>query len=343
MRNKLKVFSLVFLMSYFYLSFVWADDVPHVVPDPGKGKMAKAEKSLWKTNLDAGFNFAFSQSSGVIGVQDGTTLNLGLQLNGSFKFSSTPHVWETTFSFILTETKLPTIEPFIKSADKFELETIYSLSLPKITWFSFFASLRLEASLLPGFLVRDKDSKLVLTEPDGTKTNLKPIKAQEIFDLTKAFSPLLFKQSLGASFIPLEKPYMNIYLKLGVGFTEAWTQNGIRVDDNADTEDTVELARLQDYVQGGGELRIRIDGVILNKMLNYSLTSNVMVPFFTNIETKLTLPELINFDLNLKIGIKLFKWMSLNYALSLIRVPLIQPKLQVINNIVLSLSWNILS
>ncbi len=183
---------------------------------------------------------------------------------------------------------------------------------------------------------------MVITETDEKTVPLKKIKAQEVFPLTNAFAPFIFKQSLGVSFIPLERDYLNLFIKLGGGFVEVWTQNGIVVSDDTKTENILELKRLQDYVQGGIELRLKMTGVLLNKILNYSLESSAMLPFFTNVKTNLSIIELLNFDLNFKLGIRLFKWLSINYSLSLIRAPLIQPQLQVVNNIILGINWNIL-
>lgn len=319
--------------------FVWAQTTGSILPDKVKWKTQK--KDGWFPDLDASFNFSFAQSDGVVGIPDGTTLNFGLQLKGGLTFSSGSHEWRNTLLLVHTQTKLPTINSFLKSADKLDLESTYTYRFKGAKWFGLFASLKAETALLPGFLVKDADTNLSIKELDAT-IKKEALKAQVPYGLTAGFAPFLFKQSLGASFTPFDKKAFRLNFKVGGGAVEAWTQGGLRIADDAATADTIELERMQDYVQLGAEAKLALNGILVGKLLNYSLTAGVMVPFYTSISTNRSFSELINFDVAFKLGIKVFQWLSINYALSVLYVPLIQPKVQVTNNLVLSLTWSIL-
>ncbi|HAA55131.1 MAG TPA: hypothetical protein DCE42_10250, partial [Myxococcales bacterium] len=79
-----------------------------------------------------------------------------------------------------------------------------------------------------------------------------------------------------------------------------------------------------------------------DKVLNYALKAGAMLPLYSSVTNNLTTLELLNFDVQFTVGLKLNKWLSINYKLGLVQAPLIQPLLQVTNNLILSLSTSIL-
>ena len=245
-----------------------------------------------------------------------------------------------------TQTKVPAIKPFLKSADKLDFETAYTYRLKKRKWLGFFGALKVETPLLAGFLVKEKDTKLKIIELDGKVDLTKTALGQKAFELTSGFAPLILRQALGVSILPKDTKKLRIDIKIGGGFIQAFTQEGLRVDDDAATADLLELKRIQDYLQAGVEARIAISGRLFKKSLSYSLVVGAMLPFYSSVtkvgDKEYSIPELLNFDLSLKIGIQVLKWLAVNYSLNLTQAPLIQPKLQVTNNLVLSVTWSIL-
>ena len=320
-------------------SSAFAQQSNNFIPD--KLKIKTAKKSGWFPDLDLGFNFSFAQSDGVVGVPDGTTLSFGVQLSGGLLYSSGPHEWRTTLKITHTQTKTPTLKPFLKSADQALLETVYTFRFQNPKWLGQFVSAALDTALLDGFLVKEANTRAEITELDGTKTS-DDIIAQTPFGLTKGFAPLMLKQSLGVVLNPFTLKPFRMEVKAGGGAIEAFVQNSIRLEDNADTADVVEMKRLQDYIQAGLELKLEIAGVLFDKVLNYALKAGAMLPLYSSVTNNLTTLELLNFDVQFTVGLKLNKWLSINYKLGLVQAPLIQPLLQVTNNLILSLSTSIL-
>jgi hypothetical protein len=304
-------------------------------------RKAKKRTEGWFPSVKAGFTFAFSQNQGVVGLPDGMTLSLGVQLTGGLLFRKGTHEWNSVLMIQETQSKVPNIEFFIKSADLFDLNSVYTYRLPQVKWFGFFAGVRLTATMLPGNLVKDADTNTTLQEVDGT-VNQRLLAAQTNYHLTDAFFPLYFKQSAGAVFRPYKRPWLDVDLKLGAGAIEVWTAKGKVVADDKATKDVLELKRLQDYVQGGIELQVNLTGKALKAdILTYGFQFVAMYPFATSIETSITGVDLFNVEARLQVGVKLWKWASLNYALAIVRTPLISPDWQITNNLLLSItaSW----
>lgn len=305
-----------------------------------KKKKPEKPKDGWHPSLKAGFNFAFAQNQGVVGIPDGITLALGLQIDAGVVFRKATHEWENKLLVVHTQTKVPSIEPFIKAADQFELSSFYSYRFPKVPWLGLFAGLKLQTSLLPGSLVKDTDTSIAIAELDDTVTNAF-LTAQKPYRMTGSFAPLFFKQFAGALAKPLMRPWMTIDFKLGIGAVEVWTSDGLVVKDDKDTADVLELARLQDYVQAGVEAQLGLTGVLANKILTYGVFAQVMYPFAHNADTDLKGAELINAEFKVTLSVKLFSWASLNYSLAVLRAPLIIDKWQVTNNLMLSITANL--
>ena len=80
----------------------------------------------------------------------------------------------------------------------------------------------------------------------------------------------------------------------------------------------------------------------LNKRVAYAFRVELMIPFYTSVDTELTGFDLLNTELSFKVGLKMSKWASLDYVFSARRYPIIVDQWQVVNNLVLSLTADIL-
>lgn len=306
-----------------------------------KKKKLKKKKDGWHPKLDAGFNFAFSQSQGVVGVPDGISMALGLLLNGEVVFRRGAHEWITTLQVVHTQSKTSGIELFIKSADKLDLASYYQYRFPKLKMLGVFGGVKLVTPLLPGSLIVAQDTFVDRTPADPTDF-YDTVEAQTAFRLTEAFSPGLFKQFAGGMVKPYEEKWMSIDIKLGLGGVEMWGRDGYVLNDNKDTSGVLELKQLQDYQQVGGELQLTVTGTVFDKILTYGLHAEIMLPFYTSRDTgDLKGADLFNIEFKAMLGIKLWKWVSLNYALAVMRIPLIQEDWQVTNTLLLTVKANL--
>jgi hypothetical protein len=306
-----------------------------------KKKKKSKKKEGWNPALKAGLNFAFSQNQGVVGIPDGVTVALGLQIDGKLLYRRGNHEWLSELGILHTQSKVPNVDPFVKAADQFILSTLYQYRFkPRVPWLGVFGGVRLNTALLPGNLVRTEDTTLELQYRDG-RVEPDTAPAQERYRLTDSFAPLLFKQFAGALLNPLERDWLEIDVRFGLGAVEVWTRDGFVIDDDDATADVLELKQLQDYVQGGVELHLDLSGTVVDKILSYGLHLELMYPFAHNADTDLEGIALFNTELKFTLNVKVFEWASLNYALSVVRTPLIVDKWQVVNSLMLSLTANI--
>lgn len=294
----------------------------------------------WHKSLKAALNFNMSQARNIVGVADGTTLALGLNIDGGLIFRRGLHQWRNTLIILQTQTKVPHLKPFIKASDRLDLESFYMYEIPSIEWLGFFGGLRVTTPLFSGNLVPENDTNLQLTDNDENITS-DIAYGQKYYRLTKPFSPMLFRQFVGAIFMPLKKSWMKLDVRVGPGAMQGWTWSGWVVDDDADTEDILEIRQLEDFVQIGSEVQLQAVGVIVKDTLSYTLRAGAMYPFYTSRDTDLKGIDLMNVEFAFDLAITLSKWAALNYSLSAMRVPMLVDKWQVSNSLMFSLTANL--
>ena len=323
----------------------WAAETPYVpkqlaeqtkVKKKAKAKAKKREG--WIPKLEASFSFALNQSQGVVGVPDGVTVAVGLQLHGSVTYRRGGHEWTSRLDVLQTQSKVPSLEPFIKSADRLDLESVYLYHFPRPKWLGVYAGLGLTTPLFPGNLVQASDTALDL---NGDGTADASALANKPYEITKPFAPFMFKQFAGLAAKPLSKSWLGLEVRLGTGATEVWTRGGYVVDDDDSTKDLLELSPMQDYVQGGVELIVSAEGKLAGKLFSYGLKLDVVLPFATNADTDKSLPELTTMDLGVNMAIHVAKWAALTYSLSVLRYPLIVDGWQIASNLMLSLTASV--
>ncbi len=313
-------------------------DAAKAAAEKKKGKKKKPLKQGWIPKLKASFNFSMAQSQGVVGVPDGTTVALGLQLESSVLYRHGGHEWETSLDILQTQSKIPGLDPFIKSADRMDIESLYRYMFKRPAWLGVYAGIGLTTPLFSGNLIKDADQALDL---DGDGTADATAQAQKPYRLTRPFSPLMFRQFAGLTAKPLTKPWLTLETRLGTGATEVWTRSGYVVADDDSTANLLELNPLENYVQGGVEVLVLAEGHLAGKLLTYGFKADVVFPYATSVETDLKGLELTTVDLSVKIAINLAKWAALTYSLSVVRYPLIVDKWQVANNLMLSLTASV--
>lgn len=316
-----------------------------VVPQPGqkielKSKIDRpiTKKEGWFPKLSLGISLALNDSRKVPGVDDGLTLGFGLVLSGELLYLRRQHKWLTELKVVHTQTRTPNLGLFVKTADDFDLKTAYTYQLQSSI--GIFVSGQITSALFAGDLILVEDQTAAVK---GFKGNLtgekKQIGAKVPFRLTPGFSPLLLKQAIGLDATPHEDKNSKFSMKLGAAAQEVFA-SGFAVEDDAATPE-LEIRQLQNYAQAGVQLNVVFTGSF-NKQVSYSFLTEFLYPVVTNVATDLKGFDLLNTDISLKVSLKLSDWASLDYLFSAKKIPLLSERWQVVNNLVLSLSANIL-
>lgn len=340
---------------------------------------AVEEGGKWDYALSLGANAARSSASNVPGVTEGATIATGLLLNGHANLSMGQSSWQNNLKIQHTQTRTPQIPQFYKSADQLTFDSTYLFRLPKLDKVGPYARFKLDTQLFPGHFINP--NAVQVQAPEGYADNLpenglltpNENGVYEFRDLTSPFQPLTTRFSVGAFANPVEKKSITVKTKVGVG-AQNISKGGLalseiiaaedRENDDPGVTDVYDLVifnEIQGGLQAGGELGFDISGS-LRENINYGVSalffspfapeSNLLDPYATDPETDLELyPDRrtngmflfnTNTDITGNLGIKLSRYASLDFALSVKRVPLVTTDWQVQSNVMLSFAFNLI-
>lgn len=321
-----------------------------------KAKAAKENKTLdgWKYDLNLGFNGGYTQNSSVVGQADGSTWQIGGVLNGGADLYAGNHEWHNALVIAHQQTQTPVIDGFIKTADNFELTSMWLYKLKAVPWLGPFARARFQTQLFPGALVFGEDTAVQFRDAKGVPiptlnpdqavdgSQVTTVTGQQRVNITQAFEPFTMRQSVGAFARAVEEKTVKVTFTLGLGAQEVFVSGdgGFAVTDD-DATPQIELTRLQDSIQVGIEVGMDAAGT-LGEQVTWALSVNTMQPFFVDAETDLEGLDLLNVETIGKIGVKLAKWVSLDYVLTARKIPLIVDEWQIQNSVLLSTAFNLL-
>lgn len=290
----------------------------------------------WTPKLKLGTNVSFSHNSNVVGNDDGSTVQVGVLLDGALEWRSGSHEWVSTLAIRHQQVKTPLIDRFLKSMDTAELKSIYLYHLPGLDWLGPFGRFRLQTELFPSELVRAETVDVVTVDSEVLRDDLP---AQRSFELTGAFEPLLMRQTAGAFARPADGEAFTLLLKAGAGAQQVRTRGGFVVDDDDGTP-AIELRPLEDSTEIGAEAELEAKGA-LDARLAWSLSGNALYPFVTSAETDLEGSPL-NVEAEARLTAKLTSWSSLEYVFTAKRIPRVLEAWQIQNGLLFNLTLNVI-
>jgi hypothetical protein len=335
-----------------------------VIPGSTDEMESGAAESGWHPLLKASGNFNLGQTKNVPGTVDGVTLQFGYLINAGLGYlnDSKEHEWANTLAMQLAYTKTPAVERLLKSLDLIDFKSSYLYHIPAVPWLGPFVSFRLTAPMLPGYDVRPTDTNILklrhdealtqsATDPshwldgDGNVVNAEnprvdTMAANRQIRLTGAFAPLTLKEAVGLFAMPLDKVGAKLDIRVGFGAWETFVRGGHFLDDDANTADVLELRRLQDAVQLGPEFGAALTGTV-KQIFTYGLTAQFMQPVYHTADTDLEGADLMNMEFGALAGVKVQEWLSVDYTFSAVKQPLLIDKWQVVNGLMVSLTFNV--
>lgn len=332
------------LLPLFAARTVVAQTAPTIATDDMKKKVdekpATDKPQGWTMGLNIGGTVSFNHNSNVVGQDDGATLQLGLVLGASANLLHGQHSWENALAVQHAQTRTPQLERFVKSLDIIDLQSTYIYRFASIDWIGPFAKATFQTSLLPGYAVKTDAATVVRTNLDGT-TVTEPVAAKQNIDLTGAFEPLTMRQSLGLFAEPYKSEMVSVAAKLGVGAQEIVTREGYVLKDNKDTPQ-IEVAQLDSTQEAGAEAELGLSGEPVAKILTWKLVGNVFLPVVTSSDAEVDFEDKLNIKLAGAVSVKVTDWLSLDYVLTVLRLPLVLNEFQVQNGLILNANFKLL-
>ena len=316
---------------------------PTFVPDQETIDKAakKKEDQGWKGRLRIGASLAFSNSSNVVGQQDGNTFTIGLALDAGLDYVLGAHDWRNSLTIAEALTSTPQIDAFVSTTDRLFFESLYSYKA--LPWlgpfgpFGPFGRFALDTKLLSGFDHRAAPVDYLIAGDDIPK------KGKKRLQLTSPFEPLTLKQSVGGFVRPYDAEYARVDLRAGVGFREIFADGGLVVKDD-DATPEIEVGRLHDYQLIGAELAAYVQGEVYDKKIAYKVGGEVLFPFLDTAPSSKgkDFADTIDVELGAKISFRIVEWASVDYELKALRQPQLVEEWQIQNNLLLTIGYSLI-
>ena len=295
--------------------------------------------SPWKYTLILSVNGAMTRSTNVIGTVDGTSAQLGAIIDGSANYTSGQHSWENVGKLNESFTRTPSVPSFLKSADELRLQSTYVYRFSGVPWLGAYGRLLGTTSIFRGYEVRGVDTVIVRTFADGTSSGPITKVAGNKYGTTSPFEPTVLRESAGAFANPLTRKDVNLKLRLGAAMQHVITQDGFALsDDKATTE--VEYRQLVSSTAAGAELGLEAVGSVADNV-SYTARADFFYPLYESEDSPQDGIEKLNTDISGKLSVRLSKYFSLDYILSLKRIPIIVDEWQVQNGLLVSCNYSV--
>ena len=318
----------------------------------------------WKVALNFGgtvnFNFSNETAAAAGAGEEGSTFQIGIVVGLTGNYKSGPHRWQNKVTVQQTQTKQPE-RNFRKSLDNVELLSTYLYSFKNPAWLGPFSRFRLNTQLLRSSYFNDDGAVGARRESVGAdgrpveeEIPFESVGSEERIVQTEPFEPLILRESLGLFANPYTAPGFTLDAKLGVGAQQVIVRDGVTFVELRDLEGelTAIFREIEPSINVGGEGEVEMKGAIVKDRLTWRLTANVFVPFVASADvigdesaedTESPVGfEYANIDIAGGVSLKLAKWASLDYILTLRRVPLVVRGLQVQHGILLSAGFDLL-
>ncbi|MBX2810847.1 MAG: DUF3078 domain-containing protein [Myxococcales bacterium] len=316
--------------------------------------------SKWNVGFNVGASFSLNTNSNVVGTDDGTTVLLGALVSGSATFKDKQHVWDNTLSLQETFSRSPGLDQFIKSVDQLDIQSTYTYRLITPDWLGFFGRATLNTQILVGEVVDDQP--LRLARPIDNSTNPGDLTLDNVeerpeltngattFQLTGSFEPLNLRQTLGLYAEPYTSDQLQVGIRVGIGAQEIFFQGGDVVLDTLEANESIDgqteivvIRELGDTVfELGVEAELDARGELVPKKLSYYATLNTFYPALTASDDRPSFSDRLNVRLKAGVSLNLIKSVSVDYVLTVLRVPAITTELQVQNGLLVSVGFDLI-
>lgn len=192
----------------------WAAEA--VVPEALRAKTLAERKDGLEYKLTLGATGSANSASNVVGANEGTTVQIGVVLQGDAKLTAGGHSWETEGRVQHAQTRTPKLDAFVKSADVLELQSTWMYGMGTAGIFGPFGRVKLATQLLASYDVRPADISVTRTAVDGT-AQTDTVTAQGRTSTTAAFEPLVLTETVGAFANPVDSKLLKLKAKAGAG------------------------------------------------------------------------------------------------------------------------------
>lgn len=312
-------------------------------------KEAMKRETGWYPKLRVGGSAQLNYNKDVDGVTDGTAFTFGLYIKGALDAVYKNFEWQNKLEIEHQQTKTPTIDDFVKSADKFDFQTLALFRIPQAEWVGPFVRFRLQTSLFPGYYITDKDTtvryyksntKIDEKSDDKFARDPRDIQAQKSVKLSSAGEPLVLSESAGFFFNPYTHDMLTVNVKVGAAGQHLLADGGYVSFDDDDDDAFYDVRELVDTNSVGVEGEVELSGVFVDHV-NWSLSGSIYYPLAVNDDHDLEGADLIHSEIAGKISVKISTWASVDYTITAKLAPFVTEKWQVTNTLLFNVGFDV--
>ncbi|MEL6189150.1 MAG: hypothetical protein AAFU79_31400, partial [Myxococcota bacterium] len=251
------------------------------------------------------------------------------------------------FSIQESFTKPQNPDVFIKSLDQFDILSTYFYRFGTPDWLGLFGRLSFNTQILPGSYTVLDEGITTLRRRDRVTGDLTDstitVVPGDTIDLTGAFEPLTLRQSVGLFADPVKSKPINLSFKLGLGAQEIITQEGDRFIELQDDDTVVLVEDLEGFVfELGVEVEADARGELVPDIFTYFLTFNAFYPPFTTSDIDRDFADSINMRFKAGVGLKVTQAVSIDYVLTVLRIPAVTTDVQVQGGLLISAAFDLI-
>ena len=317
---------------------------PKLCPCDGDKEEKEEKFPYWDFVIKFGSQLSLSQSSGVVGVQNGGTRAIGGNIHFEANWARNRHEVRNRVDINALFIKTPNTS-WLSAADQLDIESVYQFRAKP--WFGPFVRAGFTTSMFVGRDLRPNDvdyrlnNEAVIPPKRLDQTQLR---------LTDPFKPITLVQTVGIFFNPIREEAYNLDIRTGIGGREVFTDGQFGLLDDTATTDIVEVVSLQDYQQAGWELIVMLRGELFEKKLSYYAGAELLFPFVRSkrrdvfnqgaADTTRNI-ELIDKTFRAGLAYSIASWATLIYEFRVVHQPQLIDRYQIQNSVGFEASYSV--
>lgn len=303
-----------------------------VIPQDEVSEPELEEESMWSSSIVLGLEGNATQAEHVVGVQDVTQLQGGAFLNARAAFRSDHHglvlkgTIEESFSNI---SWAGGSLPWYKANDRLDAQASYTFFLNEGV--GLYARGAGETQLLDTFAIAPVDMELAIREASG-EVVYRSVGANERYKIADAFSPLVLRAGAGLQSSLFAMKNFDVSLRAGPAWRSYRYAGALASTDNPGTP-AFEYDRIGSFDLRGAEAVASVSG----RVRGWVAVQSELDAFFPLSDLG---SPILSWDNS--VGLHLTDVFSLNYVLTVDRVPMVNEQLQIRQSAMLRASWSLL-
>lgn len=297
----------------------------------GEVSLAPTRASGWSPAVVVGGSLTLNHSDSFIGKSDGLSLGLNLFSESIVSFNDPLHLAYGRLNIEASGNVRFSdggSRPFVSDVDELSLDLLYMYRI--FNWLGPYARFGLETTILPGVREFTEETTVTKLDPQGNLIEFE----QNVLDteLAPPLAPLELSFGAGARFDVEAGQALKVATRLGIGGRHVFTR-GLYRDDDVEATPELELRRVEDVTQFGGEAAL-VAEITLTRYVLIKLDTDLLVPFDD--------PEALVLDFRGTVTLRLSSFASLQYQARVRDDPELSPALQFDQSVLLRFAYKLL-